>query len=147
MENLLANIDMIRELNMLGGALNADMKIPMIATQDIAKFAAERLSQKDYSGLVVKDLLGPRNLSMNEAAVILGKKTGRPELKYAQFSYEDTRNSLHSMGFSDDAAGLFIEMIRAFNEGLIKAERTPENTKATPFEEFAATFAKILSRQ
>jgi uncharacterized protein YbjT (DUF2867 family) len=38
-----------------------------------------------------------------------------------------------------------IDMIRAFNDGLIKPRRTPENTTETPFEEFAAAFAKILS--
>jgi uncharacterized protein YbjT (DUF2867 family) len=145
MENLLTNIDMIREQNMLGGALRADMRIPMIATQDIAKFAAERLSQKDFSGIAVKDLLGQRDLSMNETTAILSEKIGQPGLKYVQFTYEDTRSALLSMGLSDDVAGLFIEMIRAFNDGLIKPLRTPENTTETPFEEFAALFAKILS--
>ncbi len=147
MENLLTNIDMIRKQNMLGGALKADLKIPMIATQDIAKFAAERLIQKDFASIVVKDLLGQRDLSMNQVAVILGEKIGRPALKYVQFTYEDTRGALVSMGLSEDVAGLFIEMIRAFNDGLIKSHRTPENTTETPLEEFAAAFAEILSGQ
>jgi uncharacterized protein YbjT (DUF2867 family) len=144
MENLLTNIEMIRNQNMLGGALKADMKIPMIATQDIGKFAAERLAQKDFSGITVKDLLGQRDLSMNEAAVIVGEKIDRPDLKYVQFSYDDTRSALVSMGLSEDVAGLFIEMMRAFNDGLIKSHRSPENTTDTPLEEFAAVFAKIL---
>ena len=46
---------------------------------------------------------------------------------------------------SEDVAELFIEMMRAFNDGLIKSHRTPENTTATPFEEFAAIFVKILA--
>ena len=147
MENLLTNIDMIRKQNMLGGALKADMKIPMIATQDIAKFAAERLIHRDFSGIAVKDLLGQRDLSMNQAAVIIAEKIGRPDLKYVQFSYEDTHSALVSMGLSEDMAGLFIEMMRAFNDGLIKSHRTPENTTATPLEEFAAIFVKLLAGQ
>lgn len=144
MENLLANIDMIKQMNIMGSAIRGDMKIPMIATQDIAKFSAERLLKKDFSGITVNDLLGQKDLSMNEAAEIIGKKIDKPDLKYVQFSYEDTEKALVDMGFSADVAKLFIEMSQAFNEGLINTPRTRENTTDTPFEDFAEVFAKIF---
>jgi uncharacterized protein YbjT (DUF2867 family) len=144
MENLLANVDMIKQMNIMGSAIQGDMKIPMIATRDIAKFAAERLLEKDFSGMPVKDLLGQRDLSMNEAAEIIGQKIDIPGLRYIQFSYEDTVKALADMGFSADVAGLFIEMSKAFNEGMIDTPRTRENTTQTPFEEFAVTFAEIF---
>ncbi|MGA7104088.1 MAG: NmrA family NAD(P)-binding protein [Candidatus Deferrimicrobiaceae bacterium] len=144
MENLLANIDMIKQMNIMGSAIRGDMKIPMIATQDIARFAAERLLKKDFSGMTVKDLLGQRDVSMNEAAKIIGKKIDKPDLKYVQFSYEDTEKALVDMGFSADVAGLFIEMSKAFNQELINAPRTQENTTDTPLEEFAEVFARIF---
>jgi len=144
MENLLANIDMIKQMNIMGSAIRGDMKIPMIATQDIARFAAERLLKKDFSGITVKDLLGQRDVSMNEAAEIIGKKIDKPDLKYVQFSYEDTEKALVDMGFSADVAGLFIEMSKAFNQELINAPRTQENTTDTPLEEFAGVFARIF---
>ena len=144
MENLLANIDMIKQMNIMGSAIRGDMKIPMIATQDIARFAAERLLKKDFSGMTVKDLLGQRDVSMNEAAEIIGKKIDKPDLKYVQFSYEDTEKALVDMGFSADVAGLFIEMSKAFNQELINTARTPENTTDTPLEEFAEVFARIF---
>jgi uncharacterized protein YbjT (DUF2867 family) len=144
MENLLANVDMIKQMNIMGSAIQSDMKIPMIATRDIAKFAAERLLKKDFSGMPVKDLLGQRDLSMNEAAEIIGQKIDMPGLRYVQFSYEDTIKALADMGFSADVAGLFIEMSKAFNEGMIDTPRTRENTTQTPFEEFAVTFAEIF---
>jgi len=37
----------------------------------------------------VKNLLGRRDLSMNEAAKIFGEKIGKPDLKYVQVSYAD----------------------------------------------------------
>lgn len=144
MENLLANIDMIKQMNIMGSAIRGDMNIPMIATQDIARFAAERLLKKDFSGITVKDLLGQRDVSMNEAAEIIGKKIDRPDLKYVQFSYEDTEKALVDMGFSSDVARLFIEMSKAFNQGLINTPRTQENTTDTPLEKFAEVFARIF---
>jgi uncharacterized protein YbjT (DUF2867 family) len=144
MENLLETIDMIRQMNIMGSALRGDMEIPMIATRDIAGFAAERLLKKDFSGTPVKDLLGQRDLSLNEAAEIIGKKIDKPGLRYVQFSYEDTEKALVDMGFSPDVAGLFNEMSQAINEGLVNVPRTRENTTKTTFEEFAVTFSKIF---
>ena len=144
MENLLANIDMIKQMNIMGSAIRGDMKIPMIATQDIARFAAERLLKKDFSGMTMKDLLGQRDVLMNEAAEIIGKKIDKPDLKYVQFSYEDTEKALVDMGFSADVAGLFIEMSKAFNQELINTARTQDNTGDTPLEEFAVVFARIF---
>ncbi len=146
MENLLANIDMIKKMNMMGSALRGDLKFPMIATKDIARFTAERLLKKDFSGTSVRDLLGQRDISMNEAAAIIAKKINKPDLKYVQFSYEDTEKALVGMGISTDVAKLFVEMSKAINERLIMdTPRTEENTTETSFEEFAEIFVGLLT--
>jgi uncharacterized protein YbjT (DUF2867 family) len=146
MENLLANIDMIKKMNMMGSALRGDLSFPMIATKDIAKFTAERLLKEDFSGISVRDLLGQRDITMNEAAAIIAKKINKPDLKYVQFSYEDTEKALVGMGFSIDIAKLFVEMSKAINERLIMGTpRTVENTTETSFEEFAEIFIRLLA--
>jgi len=146
MENLLAFVEMIHSSDMAGSAIDGDLKFPMIATRDIATFAVERLLNKDFTGITVKDLLGQRDLSMNEATRIIGEKIGRPDLKYVRFSYGDTLKTLTgTMGFSPDVAGLFVEMCRAINERLLSTPRTVENTTETSFEEFADIFVKMLS--
>jgi uncharacterized protein YbjT (DUF2867 family) len=146
MENLLANVDMIKRLNIMGSALRGDLKFPMIATKDIAGFIAERLVRKDISGMAVKDLLGQRDISMDEAAAVIGKKIDRPGLKYVQFSYEDTEKALLGMGFSDDVARLFREVSKAINERLIMGtSRTKANTTETSLEEFAENFLWLLT--
>jgi len=94
--------------------------------------------------MTVKDLLGQRDVSMNEAAEIIGKKIDKPDLKYVQFSYEDTEKAMVDMGFSADVAWLFIEMSKAFNQELINTSRTQENTTNMPLEEFAEVFARIF---
>jgi len=148
MENLLVFIDMIRNSNMAGSAIDGDLKLPMIAARDIADVAANRLLKMDFTGTTVMELLGQRDLSMNEATRIIGEKTGRPDLTYTRFSYEDTRKALvEGMGFSEDVAKLFVEMAKFFNDGLLKTPRTAGNTTPTTFEDFAEIFVKNLSER
>ena len=146
MENLLANLDMIKSMGIVGSALRGDLKFPMIATKDIAKFAVERLMKRDYMGIAVRDLLGQRDISMNEVAGIIAQKVNKPSLQYVQFSYEDTEKALIGMGFSEDVSRLFVEMSKALNEQLImNIPRTKENTTETPFEEFAEIFIRLVT--
>lgn len=144
MENLLASIPLIQSMNIMGSAIRGDLYLPMIATDDIAAVAARHLVKKDFEGRMVVDLLGQRDLTMEEAARIVGRKIDRPDLTYVQFSYADTQKALVEMGFSDDVAGLFIEMSHAFNEGLVQGTRTRENTTETSFEDFARIFVQLL---
>ena len=46
----------------------------MIATKDIARVAMGHLLERDFSGKVVRELLGPRDVSLSEATQIIGKK-------------------------------------------------------------------------
>jgi hypothetical protein len=50
---------------------------------------ADHLVKRTFSGKSVKALLGQRDLTMDEAARIIGRKIGKPDLKYVTFSYDD----------------------------------------------------------
>lgn len=143
MENLLMNIDMIRKMNIMGSAVRGDVKFAMIATKDIAAYAAERLVKRDFTGKSVADLLGERDLSLNDAAAIIGKKLGKPDLAYVAFPYEDAEKGMVATGLTPDLSRLYIEMSKALNEGLfaVNIPRTKENTTPTAFEMFADLFA------
>ena len=143
MDNLLMNIDLIRKMNIMGSAVRGDVRFAMIATRDIAAYAAERLVKRDFSGTSVRDLLGQRDLSLNEAAAVIGKKLGRPDLTYVAFPYEDAEKGMTAMGLSADLSRLYIEMSKALNEGLfaVNIPRTKENTTPTSIEKFADDFA------
>jgi uncharacterized protein YbjT (DUF2867 family) len=147
MENLLMNIPLINQKGIAGSAVKGDLKLAMIATCDIAACVAGRVVRRDFEGKVVRDLLGQRDLSHNEAIDVIGSRIGLPDLKYVQFSYEDTVKWLTEMGMSEDVCRLFIEMNKALNEGLIAVNRPrmPENTTRTSIEEFAETFARIFA--
>jgi uncharacterized protein YbjT (DUF2867 family) len=136
MENELMNIDLIRSRGIMGSAIRGDTRFPMIATKDIAAFAAERLVKRDFAGSSVRYLLGERDLSMIEATDIIGRKINRPSLVYVMFPYDEAEKSLISAGLSPDVSRLYVEMSRAFNDGRIIAKRTAENTTPTSFEVF-----------
>jgi uncharacterized protein YbjT (DUF2867 family) len=145
MENLLMNIDLIKKMNIMGSAIRGNVKFAMIATKDIAAYAAERLMKRDFSGKTVRDLLGQRDLSLDEAAAVIGKKLGKPDLTYVAFPYDDAEKGMVAMGLTPDLSRLYVEMSRALNDGLfaVNVPRTRENTTPTSIEEFAGVFAKI----
>ncbi len=143
MENLLMNIPLINEQGFAGSAVKGDRQFAMIATKDIAARVAEHLLKRDFSGKVVKDLLGQRDLSLDEAIGIIGRRIGWPDLKYVQFPYDEAAKGMQAMGISPDMSRRYIEMSAALNDGLfaVNRPRTAENTTPTAIEEFAGIFA------
>ncbi len=119
MENLFTFIPMIKKANIAGSAIKGDRKFAMIATTDIAAFVAERLLQRDFTGKSVSGLLGQRDVSLDEAIAIIGRKINRPGLKYVQFPYEEARKGLVAAGLSEDVSSLIIEMSKAINDGTV----------------------------
>jgi hypothetical protein len=116
----------------------------MIATRDIADVAARALRARNWTGVVVRELLGAGDLTFAEATRIIGAHIGKPELQYLQFPYADFASSLVQMGISSNMAGLYAEMARAFNDGKIQSleGRRPENTTPTKFENFVTDLAR-----
>jgi uncharacterized protein YbjT (DUF2867 family) len=138
MENLLAAVPMVQEQRMNGSAVRGDLKFPMIATVDIAERAATHLLRRDFTGGTVQSVLGPEDLSMEEASRALGDALGIPDLPYVQFPPEGVEAALQGIGMSEEFASLLVESQIAINEGRIMEgiERTPENTTPTPLQEF-----------
>lgn len=145
MENLLISVGLIKSKGINGSPLKPDLSIPMIATQDIAKFAAERLAKRDFKGHSAVEIHGQRDLTMTEATQALGKAIGKPGLPYVQFPYEDAQKAMVGMGLSQNVAEMLIEMNQAFNNGIVKPTqpRSAASTTPTSIEEFAKTFAEI----
>lgn len=137
-ENHLSSIGMIQMMGAFGGALKSDLPIPMIATKDIGAYAAERLLKLDFNGKRTQELLGERDLTMNEVATIIGKALNRPDLRYVQFPYDQVKQVLVQMGTPAVTADYFIEMFRGMNEDVVVATETrnAENTTTTSFETF-----------
>lgn len=142
-ENFFGSLPLIKGQGINGGPIAPDVVFPMIAARDIADVAARALRQRDWEGVVVRELLGERDLTFTEATRLIGERIGRPDLPYVQFPPADFTASLVQMGISPNVAGLYAEMAQAVNDGRVKAreERRPENTTPTRFEEFAEGLA------
>ena len=138
MENLLLGIEGIRTMNVFPGAYPADASMPMIATKDIGNYAAARLAAHDFSGHSTQELLGPRDVSMREAAAIIGRAIGKPNLAYVQMPLMLLETALTGMGLPKTSAALMIEMFKGANEGLLapQEKRSARNTTTTTIEQF-----------
>src|ERR1700731_3815712 len=86
MENLFMSIEPLRSTGTLPGGLQADAQMPWIATKDIGAYAATRLAARNFSGSSMQELHGQRDISMKEAAPIVGHSIGRPNLAYLELS-------------------------------------------------------------
>jgi uncharacterized protein YbjT (DUF2867 family) len=140
MENTLGQIGIIRATGMAIGPLRGDLKIPMIATRDIAAAAADELLRLSFTGHNTRELLGARDYSMNEVASVLGHALGKPELRYLQASEEQLRPAMTQMGMSPSIVSLLLEMSAAINAGyMVNLEpHSTHNTTPTTYEMFVA---------
>jgi uncharacterized protein YbjT (DUF2867 family) len=140
MENTLPQVGAIRMLGNMIGPVSPNLKLPMIATRDIGAAAADALLRLAFQGKQTQELQGQRDLDYSEAATIIGKAIGKPDLGYIQAPDNQIRAAMVQMGMSDNFAGLILEMAGALNTGHMRAlePRTASNTTPTKFETFVA---------
>jgi uncharacterized protein YbjT (DUF2867 family) len=138
MENLFMSIEPLRSTGTLPGGLQADAQMPWIATKDIGAYAATRLAARNFSGSSIQELHGQRDISMKEAASIVGHSIGRPNLAYVQVPSMMLGLGLVTMGLPKKTAELLIEMWNGANAGLIVPQeaRSAKNTTPTTLESF-----------
>ena len=122
----------------MAGPVRADLPLAMIATKDIGEVAAEALVRLDFQGQQTRELLGPRELTYNEVARIIGTAIGKPTLAYIQLPDEQVIQAMTGMGISKNMATLICEMAAALNNGYMKPleARSAANTTPTTFETF-----------
>jgi uncharacterized protein YbjT (DUF2867 family) len=140
MENVLPQVNVIRNFGFVGGPLRADLALPMIATRDIGAAVAELLAKRDFKGKEARELLGQRDVTYKEVASIIGKAIGKSDLSYTQLPAAQMKQALVQMGMSDSVAGLLLEMAESLNNGYMVAleNRSERNTTKTSFETFVA---------
>ncbi len=139
MENLLLSLAPLHAMGILPGGLRADFSGPWIATDDIGTYAARRTIACDFSGSSIQELHGQRDLSMQEAASIVGAAIGKPNLEYKQLPSPVLEESLAQMGMPESSVALLVEMWRGANAGLIvpQERRSAKNSTSTALESFA----------
>jgi len=132
------SMEPLRSIGALPGALRSDVPMPWIATKDIGEYAASRLAARDFSGGTIQELHGQRDISMQEAASIVGHAIGKPGLVYVQVPSVTFGASLLQMGLPKKTSELIVEMCDGANAGLMvpQEERSGKNTTPTTLESF-----------
>ena len=143
MENFYMMFDAIRGMGVLGMPIPGDIPLAMIATQDIGAEAARRLAALDFDGHHIKELLGPRDYTLNEVAAIVGKAIGKPDLPFVTVPEEAAAAGFEQMGVHPATVATFMEMYRGFGDGRVVPleSRSAANTTPTTLEEFAVGLA------
>jgi uncharacterized protein YbjT (DUF2867 family) len=143
-ENHFLSLAGIKSKGVNGSPIGPDVSLSMIATRDIAAVAARALRERTFEGFVVRELLGERDLTMNEVTRILGERIGKPQLQYVQTSPTDFIAELRQMGLSQSFAEDVEQAFSGLNKGHSRSreDRCPENTTPTRFETFADVMAQ-----
>lgn len=146
MENLLANIPLIKHAGINGSTISPEKDFPIIASSDVAKAAAEKLNDLSWTGKTMQPLLGPKDYNMNEFTKVLGIAINNPGLAYIQFPNDQAKQAMTQAGISESIADAFIAMYGGINLGYFNTEkRDKHSTTSTTIEEFAKTFAHIYN--
>ncbi len=107
----------------------AAAKIPMIATRDIGRIAAERL-MAGGNGRQIVEITGPEMYSPNDVAAALTRLLGRT-VGTQEAPLTAVVPTFKSFGFSDDAAKLFEEMYTGFSKNAIGYEQPAKLVRGT----------------
>jgi len=122
LENWAPVIEMAKDSGMLPTFLKPGRKIPMIATKDIGRAAAECLIGP-ANGRRIVELAGPEDYSPEDIAVALASLLGR-DIRVQPVPLSAAVPTFRSFGFSESAARLFEEMYAGINSGRVDYERS-----------------------
>lgn len=142
MENIFGSLGMIKKMGVYGSACPGSAPWPLIATSDIGHYAAKRLAALNFAGKNHQYLLGPRDVTGEEAAEILATALGLSHLPYVEFKPADVLHGMVGSGVPEHIAALFVESFEGFNRGLMDYRRDAESTTPTKLETFAQQVLK-----
>ena len=112
--NFFNQVPTIKAMGVMGSNYPGDKKIPIVDTADIAEAAVEELSTLKFMGHSIR-YIASEELTMNEAATILGTAIGKPDLKWAFVTDAQLKAGLMQGGLKETMANAFVEMGRAVN--------------------------------
>jgi uncharacterized protein YbjT (DUF2867 family) len=147
--NFLANVGMIKHMGIIGGNYGEGAKLVLANPADIADVAAEELSNLSFTGKSIRYITSDEKTT-DEVATILGKAIGKPDLKWINFTDEDTIGGMLQNGLPLDIARNYAEMGAAMRSGEMAAEYNNSRSATfgkTNFEAFAPAFAAAYSQQ
>ncbi|MBT2214131.1 NAD(P)H-binding protein [Actinomadura sp. NEAU-AAG7] len=137
-ENLLEEVDSIRERGVFTDTVAADRPAPLVAAADIAARAADLLLDRSWTGVGSVPVPGPQDLSPNDMARIMTEELGRP-VRYRRQPLEDLRSAMLAHGLNEAFVEGMVAMKRAKDLGLDSGfDRSSRTGPATGFARWCA---------
>lgn len=138
MENMFMHVESIRTTGVFSSPVAADLRLPTVATRDVAAVAVRLLVDRDWTGTGEVPVLGPADLSFADIAAVVSDVLGRT-VRYQQVPGEAFKAAMIGAGLSEAMAQGMVEMLLAKNEGLdTLAARTPASATPTSFRSWCA---------
>lgn len=122
-----------------------DRKLPMVATRDIGRAAAEALTE-EWTGERIIELYGAADYSPDDTAAAFARALRR-DVRAVAIPESEWQRTVESFGFSPEAATSYGEMMRGFNSGHIVFENnaaTETRRGETTIEDYAAEAAEKI---
>ncbi|MFD1255923.1 NAD(P)H-binding protein [Mucilaginibacter terrae] len=144
--NLYSFADMIKQVGFIGSNYGDDDKVVMAAPADIADAAAEELINTAGSNKV--RYIASEDITATEAARILGKAIGKPELKWVTLTDEQTMEGLQKTGMSEHVAKMLVELGAAIHSGIMREDydlHPPLRMGKIKLADFAKEFAAAFN--
>ncbi|GAA3617311.1 NAD(P)H-binding protein [Flavivirga amylovorans] len=110
--------------------------IPFISADDIGDVAAEYLMDAHWAGQWTRNIMGPRNITPQEAADIFSEELQK-EITYKQVSYDDIKNQFAQFGANDTVQNELVDLYKALGDpnGAYATPRTIEANTPTTLEQ------------
>lgn len=142
--NLLAQIQMVKGANMLGGNFGTSETLFLVHPQDIAHAALEELLGLGFTGSSVRYMAGDEK-SGKEIAGVLGKAVGK-ELGWVEFTDEQQKKGLLDAGLPETIVTDYTEMGKALRNGTMQEEirKNKPTFSSIKLEDFAKEFASAF---
>ncbi len=142
MDNLLDEVDSIRDNGVFSDTVAADRKAPSVATRDIAAVAAGLLLDRLWTGSGEVPVLGPEDVSPNGMAQTITDVLGRP-VHYRRQALDDFGATLLGYGLRKEFVQGLVDMKQAKDEGLdAGVRRTAANATPTTFHQWCEQVLK-----
>jgi uncharacterized protein YbjT (DUF2867 family) len=136
-ENLLMQLDSITKWGRISLPISGSRSFPMIAARDVGHVAALRLVDPTWTGMYIRELHGPADMSFDEVAEIISQVLGR-KILFIRSDKLEARHVLLNTGMSENLADLLLEMYDAVESGRLQPlqPRSLESTTPTTLTEF-----------
>lgn len=144
--NFFNSIAMVKHAGIIGANYPGSNTQVMVHPRDIAEVAAFEL-QQPFTGKTIRYIASDER-TLDEVAFALGKAIGKPELKWVEFTDEQSLQGMLDAGLPQEFARSYTQMGSAVRQNILwddYQQHKPQFGK-TKLEDFAAEFAAAYAK-